>query len=106
MGTGCEDDSRPNVSCCRSFNPAACVELLSSSNPFKNSQALGHLMEARDFSDEFVALAREIEKKGDTVAFHIHVRSIARAYLHLAGETETGSLDEETLYVLSAYEGC
>ena len=49
------------------------IALLSSSNPFENSKALVSLMESRDFSDEFISLAREIETKDDTVAFHIHV---------------------------------
>lgn len=80
-----------------------CIELLSSHNPFKNSQALVALMESRDFSEDFVALAREIETKDDTVAFHIRISSIARAYLHLAGICDDESVDEETAYVLSAF---
>ena len=81
------------------------IDLLSSSNPFENSKALVSLMESRDFSDEFISLAREIETKDDTVAFHIHVSSIARAYLNLAGVGDGAGIDEETSYVLSAFGG-
>ena len=62
---------------------------MNSTNPFDNAKALAVLSAKKCFSVDYVNLAKKMRTSTETVAFHTPLKTIAEAYLYLAGALDS-----------------
>ena len=62
---------------------------MNSTNPFDNAKALAILSAEKCFLVDYVNLAKEMRTSTETVAFHKPLKTIAEAYLYLAGALDS-----------------